>query len=202
LRPAKNKFDLEDGFYHYIPECVTRKGDILRKFDKSFLVKVPEIDVSELEGLTDKEQENYKSRVKAEWEELKGLYKVISSIKYDPQLLNRKFGMPVITYYGDNPDPMNFSERSKSYGSGVIKDMYLRLLLTQRYKDFQMLIAVLLISWVVVAIALFGFWQVYKTNSISLNTCLNLLNQSDTNLANWVNQSLSAKMQGSTIVVG
>ena len=138
----------------------------------------------------------------AEWEELKGLYKVISGIKYDPQLLNRKFGMPVITYYGDNPDPMNFSERSKSYGSGVIKDMYLRLLLTQRYKDFQLIIAVLLVSWVIVAVALVGLWQVLKGNSESLNTCLTLLNTSESNMASWVNISLSAKMQGSTIVVG
>ena len=202
LRPSKNKFDISDGFYHYIPECVSRKGDILRKFDQAFLSKVPEIDPSELEGLSDKDREAYVKRVNAEWEELRGLYKVVSGLKYDPQLLNRKFGMPVITYYGDNPDPFNPADRKKSYGSGVIKDMYLRLLLTQRFKDFQLIMAILLISWVVVAIALFGFWQVYKTNANSLKTCIDALNVSNNNYVTLVNSTFNKMAQGSTFVVG
>jgi hypothetical protein len=201
MRPNNNKFDIEDGFFHYIPECVTRKGDILRKFDKSFLSKMPEIDPSDIEGLNDKEKEEYLLRVTAEWNELKGLYKVISGIKYDPQLLNRKFGMPVITYYGDNPDPINPSDRTKSYGSGVIKDMYLRLLLTQRFKDFQMIIIVLVVSWVVVAIALVGLWQVNKGTADSLGKCIDMLNVSETHLFDLMNQTIKQTAQSSTIVV-
>lgn len=202
MKPAKNKFDIADGFFHYIPECVTRKGDILRKFDKSFLSKVPEVDPSELEGLTEKQQEEYKARMKAEYEEVKNLYKVISDLKYDPQLLNRKFGMPIITYYGDNPDPFNHSDRKKIYGSGVIKDMYLRLLLTQRFKDFQMIIAVLLISWVLVAFSLFGLYQMYKGNVTNLGICLQQLNVTDVRYHELLNRTIEAKFQSSTIVVG
>lgn len=201
LRPSKNKFDISDGFYHYIPECVTRKGDILRKFDPSFLTKVPEVEPEELEGLNDKDRELYLKRVKAEWEELKGLYKVVSGLKYDPQLLNRKFGMPVITYYGDNPDPMNYAERTKSYGSGVIKDMYLRLLLTQRFKDFQMMIAIMLISLIVVAIACFGLWRVHLTDSTNYHNCIILVNETNTKIMTLLNQTMLQNAQSSTIVV-
>lgn len=201
LRPSKNKFDIADGFYHYIPECVTRKGDILRKFDPSFLTKVPEIPEEDLEGLNDKDKEAYTKRVKAEWEELKGLYKVISNIKYDPQLLNRKFGMPVITYYGDNPDPMNYSERTKSYGSGVIKDMYLRLLLTQRFKDFQWIMMLMLAIGVVTAIAVFGLWRVHLTDSSNYHSCLTMLNASQDRWIELTNRTIQASVQSSTIVV-
>jgi len=201
LRPSKNKFDIADGFYHYIPECVTRKGDILRKFDPAFLTKVPEIEPEELEGLNDKDKEAYIRRVTAEWNELKGLHKVVSGLKYDPQLLNRKFGMPVITYYGDNPDPMNYAERTKSYGSGVIKDMYLRLLLTQRFKDFQMMIAVMLISMVVVAIAIFGLWRVHLTDATNYQNCVNIVNQTNNKMIELLNTTIARSLQASTIVV-
>jgi hypothetical protein len=201
MRPSKNKFDISDGFYHYIPECVTRKGDILRKFDSSFLTKVPEVDDIELEGMNDKEKMEYVARVDAEWKELKGLYKVISGLKYDPQLLNRKFGMPVITYYGDNPDPMNYSDRTKSYGSGVIKDMYLRLLLTQRFKDFQMIVAVMLISMIVVAIAVFGLWRVHLTDATNYHNCLAMVNETNMKMTNLLNTTIQRSLQSSTIVV-
>ena len=202
MRPSENKFDIGDGFYHYIPECITRKGDIIKKFDKSFLSKVPEIDPSELEGLSDKEQEEFKKRNKAEWEELTGLYKIISKVKYDPQLLNRKFGMSVITYYGDNPDPVNPSDRHKSYGSGVIKDMYLRLLLTQRYKDFKMIMLVLLVSWVITAVSLFGLYKMNTNSQVMLQNCYIMLNTSNSQYFDLVNVTLSGQLQGSSVCLG
>lgn len=202
LRPNENRFDFSDGFYHYIPECITRRGDILMKYDKSFLSKIPEIKPEELNGLSDKEQEEYKRRVLSEWNEMKNLYKVVSNMFYDPQLLNRKFGMPIITYYADNPDPLNPAQRDKSYGSGVIKDMYLRLLLTQRYKDFKLIIGVMLIALVVIAVSNFGFWQNTKTLLQSNKECLSMLNVSNNAMVDLLNQTIQAKAQGSSIVIG
>lgn len=202
MRPNNQKFDIGEGFYHYIPECITKKGALIRKFDQNFLSKVPEVDISELEGLTEKEQEEFKARNIAEWTELKGLYAVIKGMKYDPELLNRKSGMPVITYYGDNPDPINPADRKKVYGSGVIKDMYLRLLLTQRYKDFQLIIVVALISFVVIAIALVGMWNLHSTDANSIKNCLSQLNTSNTAMLEFANKTLQQTLQSSTVILG
>jgi hypothetical protein len=109
--------------------------------------------------------------------------------------------MPTITYYGDNPDPINFAERTKSYGSGVIKDMYLRLLLTQRYKDFQMMILVLLISWVVGVVAMFGLWRVHLADSKLIADCFAMVNQSQTQWMDLANRTATANLQSSTILV-
>ena len=202
MKPVENRFDFSDGFYHYLPECITRKGDILNKYDKSFLSKIPEIKPEELVGMSDKEQEEYKRRVLAEWNEMRNLYKVISNMNYDPQLLNRKFGMPIITYYGDNPDPLNPEKRDKAYGSGVIKDMYLRLLLTQRYKDFKLIIGVMLIALVIIAISNFGFWQNSKSLIQANKECLAMLNTSNNAMVDLLNQTIQAKAQGSNFVIG
>jgi len=201
MKPTNNKFNLDDGFYHYISECITRKGDVMRKVDKSFLSKMPEFEPSELDGLSDKEQKEYKERVISEWNELKNLVKVISNLKYDPEHLSRKIGMPVITYYGDNPDPINFASREKAYGSGVIKDMYLRLLLTQRYKDFQFMLMVLLISWVVSAVAMFGLWRVHLSDATTIKSCFDALNVSNTRWMDLANATAQASVQSSTILV-
>lgn len=202
MRPSENRFDFSDGFYHYIPECITRKGDILNKYDKSFLSKVPEFSDSEMSGMNDKEKEEYKSRIIAEWQEMRNIYKVINNLKYDPQQLNRKFGMPIITYYGDNPDPINPAIRDKSYGSGVIKDMYLRLLLTQRYKDFKRIIAIMLICLVVIAISNFGFWQNTRSLIEANRLCIDQLNVSSSMYRDLVNATLTAKAQGSNFIIG
>lgn len=202
LKPSENRFEFSDGFFHYIPECITRKGDILQKYDKAFLSKIPEIKPDELVGMSDKEQDEYKRRVLAEWTEMRNLYKVISNMNYDPQLLNRKFGMPIITYYGDNPDPINPEKREKSYGSGVIRDMYLRLLLTQRYKDFKLIIGVMLIALIVIAISNFGFWQNTKSLLHANRECLSMLNTSNNVMIDLLNQTVQAKVQGNTVIVG
>ncbi len=64
------------------------------------------------------------------------------SFKFHQRALTTRWGMPVITYYGDRPDPIVFSDTKKMYGAGVIRDMFLRLLLTQRYKDYQRMILI------------------------------------------------------------
>jgi hypothetical protein len=202
MKPSDNKFDLSEGFFHYIPECVSKTGDIISKVDEGFFSKAPDIKPEDLEGLSDKEKEAYKKKVLAEWEEAKKLYKSINDLKYDPQLLNRKLGMPIITYYGDNPDPMNPAERDKVYGSGVIRDMFLRLLLTQRFKDFQRVIMIGLIIAGIIAIALVALY--YNQQSIvKINqACNSALIDSNTRYLDMLNKTLVAKAQGSTIVVG
>jgi hypothetical protein len=201
MKPKENRFELGDGFYHYIPECITRTGDLIKKVDKAFFSKVPDISPDELIGLNEKEIEEYKLRVIKEWKELKGMYDLMSGVKYDPELLNRKFGMPVITYYGDNPDPMNYANRTKVYGSGVIRDMYLRILLTQRYKDFKLIILIMLVCLAIIAVSNFGLWQTYSGLLKQVTSCNSMLNTSINANANYLNITAMAKVQGSNFVI-
>jgi glutaredoxin len=202
LRPKDSKFDMSSGFFHYIPECLNRKGQILKKFDKELLNKSnPEIDPKEVEGLSDSEREEYVKRLTAEWIELKNVYKVIVDRKYDPELLTRKMGMPVITYYGDNPDPINFSDRKKVYGSGVIKDMYLRLLLTQRYKDFRMFAIIVTVSLVIVAVCVVGLYSLHNSDVKNFARCVTLFNQTSSQYVAILNQTIQANIQSSGGVV-
>jgi hypothetical protein len=155
----------------------------------------------EFEGMSDKEREAYKVKRNAEFVQMKNIVQVISGLSYDPELLNRKMGMPVITYYGDNPDPINYADRKKVYGSGVIKDMYLRLLLTQRFKDFKMFMLISTIAFVIIAISNAGFYYNAKGLIAANKQCLAMLNNSITTHDVWVNQTLSGLMQRSSEVI-
>lgn len=201
MRPTDKKFEIDSGFYHYISECITRKGDIIKKIDKDMLAKDFQIEESELEGMTEKEKEKYLNDAKAQWKELQGLSKLISGLKYDPELLNRKMGMPVITYYGDNPDPLNPADRDKYYGAGVIRDMYLRLLLTQRYKDFMTFVTIGLILVGIIMIANVGMYYVHNQSAQNANACWTLFNQTQNNYMDLVNKTMLAKMQGNNLII-
>ncbi len=131
----------------------------------------------------------------------KSLYTVISGLNYDPQLLNRKLGMPVITYYGDNPDPLNPADRSKVYGSGVIKDMYLRLLLTQRYKDFKLLLTLMLVALGIIAIGMIYLSASHSSDARNYGECIKMINTTLNNYNDILNQTLTASAQGSVVTV-
>lgn len=196
LRPRDSKFDLSGGFYHYIPETLTRKGVLIKKFDNALLSKSePDVDLRDLDGLSDNEKEEYLRKLRAEWLELKNLFNVISRLNYDPERLTRKMGMPVITYYGDNPDPINFADREKVYGSGVIKDMYLRLLLTQRYKDFRLFLIIGLVSIVLFALASIGLYSLHASDTVNFGRCVALLNESTNKYLDILNQTIQANNQ-------
>lgn len=201
VRPKGNKFDINDGFYHYIPEAITRGGDILKKYPKDFLNKLPSMKPEEIELLPDGEQKDFAKRMRAEYEQFKSIADMIHKLNFRTEAVSWKFGMPIITYYGDNPDPILFRDRQKTYGSGVIKDMYLRLLLTQRYKDFKFMLTVFLIAIVIVAIANFGFWQLFKSFQADLSSCQSMLNVSQMQYIDLVNRTMPHVVQNSTMIV-
>lgn len=201
MRPKENKFDVLDGFYHYIPEAITRGGDVLKKYSPDFVNKLSTMDPKEVESLPEGEQKEFAKRMRAEYEQFKKASETINKLNFRTKAVTWKFGMPIITYYGDNPDPVLFSNRDKSYGAGVIRDMYLRLLLTQRYKDFKFIISVMLIAFFIIAIANFGFWKLLQSSNVELSMCHSMLNKTQDGLLDLMNRTIPRVVQNSTIIV-
>lgn len=199
LKPKDYRFDILGGFYHYLPEALTKGGDILKKYSPKFLKG----DFSELnlDSLEPDKRAEVLERLKLERSQIESLASTIKKLAFDREALTFRFGMPVLTYYGDNPEPVLFRDRQKIFGAGVIKDAFMRLLLTQRFKDFQKFLMIALISLVVIALVLLGIMVYIRGVSEDVNTCMNLLNSTSIAYQNLVNATIPALKQGSTIVV-
>ena len=201
MKPKSGKFDVNDGFYFYIPEALTKGGDLLKKYSKSFLTD--DVESSEVfKALPDDKKEAFLNRVREERKLVEGLVDVVKNLNFKNEALSWKFGMPMITYYGDNPEPFVFRDKSKTFGSGVIKDAYLRLLMTQRFKDFQLFLIVGLVSLVIIALAVSGLFFMNKNLAGSLDVCTQTLNASVGALKSCLEANLPVFNQNSTVFVG
>ena len=200
LKPKANKFDVNEGFYFYIPEALTKGGEVLKKYDEAFLF--PEEVSPEYKDLLNAKKSMYQKKIEAERVQMREFAEVIKSLSFKNEALSWKFGMPIITYYGDNPEPLVFRERKKTFGSGVIKDAYLRLLMTQRFKDFQLFMLVGLIAIVVIAVANAGQFYIVQGVARDLGTCQNTLNVSVSALDKCINANIPIFQQNSTLIIG
>jgi hypothetical protein len=174
-RPKESHFDFSNGFYHYIPETITRMGDLLAKVSPSLVKKLKE---SNGAGLNSDDEELFK------------LFCAIKDLNYERKYETLGWGIPVITYYGSNPDPVDFSDRKKTYGSGVIRDMYLRLMLTKEYGWIRKMMTLTLICLVVIGGVLILYFVIMRTNSQTLGACTQLLNVTTTKCLDMLNSTL------------
>lgn len=153
LRPRDNKFDFLKGFYLHIPETTTKVGEVLKgvpKFYKTKNLDTPIID-------------------KSEYERLAG---VMSSLVYKVDAVTLRWGIPTITYVGNDPNPVLFSERGKVYGAQVIRDVYLRLLATQKYDEFRKWLKYAVFGIAGLTVVLILYYFLFSTTQGNLNTCL------------------------------
>lgn len=213
MRPKSGKFDLLDGFYFYLPEALTKGGDVLKKYSEDFLVDLKNDDssfrswmkdffkVSDLSKISDNDLLAFRKQYLAEVKQLREMFDVINKLNFKNEALSWKFGMPMITYYGDNPEPFVFRDKAKTFGSGVIKDAYLRLLMTQRFKDFQLFLVVGLVSLAIIAFALIGLYYMQAGLQQNLAVCQQSLNTSLTGLKSCLDANLPIFQQNSTIII-
>lgn len=162
MRPRENHFEFNEGFYHYIPETVTRKKEVLQKVN-------PELLKADIE-------KNVNSINRAEDEETLKFLGYLKNLKYDREAVSLSWGIPIITYYGDNPDPVLFRDRQKTYGSGVIRDMYLRLLLTLEHNRLLKLITICFIVMLGVGVVLIIFSVILSNAVKNTGVCMQMLN--------------------------
>jgi hypothetical protein len=162
LRPQDNKFDFKSGFYLHYPETTTKA--------ESFMPKTPGgYKFSKISDL-------------AETDEGERLRERINKLIYDNSAVTLRWGIPIITYVGNSPYPINFQEPDKEYGAQVIRDVYIRLLATEQYGLMKKIMMIGLILFGVIAVALILLYMAYKSNSGNMAVCLANLNSTAQNL--------------------
>jgi hypothetical protein len=208
LKPENFKFDIAGGFFHYIPESITKTGEIFQRYKGFDPLKKPMPPPEILERMTDKQKEKFWDEFNAQKTQVEKFGQLLSKLEFKQEAMTTRWGMPVITYYGDRPDPVMFRELKKQYGAGVIKDMFLRLLFTQRYEDFKKIMLFVAIGGAVISIALVGLFLVMQgvagTNEQLASTNNGLvvkINECNNYLAQYLNQTKKVTMQNSTMVV-
>lgn len=201
MKPKANKFDLNDGFYFYIPDALTKGGDILKKYSKNFLTDDIE-NTAIYNTLSPEKREEFLKKVAVEKQQIRDMTDIIKNLNFKNEALSWKFGMPIITYYGDTPEPFIFRDKTKQFGSGVIKDAYLRLLMTQRFKDFQMFLIIGLAAIVITALALVGLWYVNSGVQKDLGICMDVLNMTSGSLKGCIDTNNPLLRANSTLILG
>lgn len=179
LKPSNNKFDFKSGFYLHYPETTTKTSQLLPSSPKGWIFK--------------------KISDEANDEQINKLKEDISKLVYDSNAVTLRWGIPIITYVGNNPNPINFSEPEKEYGAQVIRDVYIRLLATAQFKDLKRIITLMLIIMGVTAACLLALYFTYKQNASNLGSCLATFNSTITNLMHCTAEKATILAQNSTV---
>jgi len=161
LRPTDNKFEFRSGFYMHYPETTTKTEEILKPAPSGWKFrKLDDIDAKEGAELQER----------------------ISKLVYDTNAVTLRWGIPVITYVGNSPYPVNFAEPQKEYGAQVIRDIYIRLLATEQFGFMKKIITIGVLILGVIALALLLLGWAYSSAATNTGACLSNLNATVTNL--------------------
>lgn len=177
IRPKDSHFDFDSGVYML-------QKDALYKSSTQILKKV---DTKNMDGIEDKE--------------LKELFKNVNKLKYDSESVFMQWGVPTIFYYGNDPNPVNPSDRKKIYDSKVMLAYIKRLLLEKEWKLVRMVLILTLVGFGLALVLGFLFWGGINSANNNLNTCQNMLNASQQTIANYLNVTTQAVVQNSTVII-
>jgi hypothetical protein len=172
LRPKDNKFDFKSGFYVHYPETATKTGNLMPK--PPLPPKGPLWKFKKPEELDKLDQMDAEEAAKLE--------KQINKLVYDSNAVTLRWGIPIITYVGNSPYPVNFEEPDKEYGAQVIKDVYIRLLATEQYGFMRKMIIIGVLVMGVTALALLLLYFAYRTNGSNMAMCIQNWNSTITSL--------------------
>ena len=153
LKPVDNKFEFKSGYYMNYQETTTKSEAIIPKPKRGqgFFRLSDEVNNQEIDRLRE----------------------TVTKMVYDNSAVTLRWGIPTITYVGNDPYPVNFQERDKQYGAQVIRDIYIRLLATEQYDFMRKIITIGLVVMAAIAIALFLLYLAYKGEVTNLNLCIN-----------------------------
>ena len=205
LRPKNNKFDIDSGFYIFFPETITKTTKIMKRIDPKFLVKNPHYYDELFDRLPEKEKANFKKQVEMEKEQYKELYEYVSRLQYSVDATTLRWGIPTVTYYGTNPDPILFSDREKVHDAGVLNDMYLRILLTQKWNMLKKWMIITGIAFCIIAIVMVLIFVTFSKESKQVSACISGMNTTYYAYLQCVNETSFLKgaqvIKNSTIII-
>jgi len=166
LKPNDNKFDFKSGFYLHYPEATTKVRGVMPNTPSGF----KRLDqMSEVEGAK--------------------LQETVGKLIYDTSAVSLRWGIPIITYVGNSPYPVNFTEPEKEYGAQVIRDVYIRLLATEQYGFMKKIITIGMIILGVIAVALILIYFGYRSQAGNTAMCMANWNSTAQSLINCINQT-------------
>lgn len=176
LRISDGKYDFEQGVYISEKDSVTRMESIINKFDYNLLSKKKDTELNAVERET-----------------LKFLMSIKNSKVVDITTLS--WGIPTVTYYGNNPNPINYSDIKKLHDAKNISALIKRIIMTKEWKLVRMVLilcAIALVAWV--ALGFLGYNMINGLQS-KLNSCQSDLNVTSNKLINQLNMTLDSAVQ-------
>lgn len=159
IRIRDDHYDIKGGIYLNQKDTKTNSEEILPKFDYALLSKKKPEEMTALEV------------------QLKQFFDAIKSNKL-MDIKTLSWGIPTITYFGTNPNPVNFREIKKVYDAKNIAAMIKRLLMTKEWKLVRMVLilcAIALVLWVILGFLSYGLLE---GNTKNLGMCQQMLNES------------------------
>jgi len=179
LKPDQNKFDFNSGFYMHHPETSTKTDSLLKDVKASF---------KKIDDMKDDE-------------EYKVLQDKISKLVYDVDAVTLRWGIPIITYVGKDPHPIDFKERNREFGAQVIRDMYIRILATTQYGMLQKMMIWCIVALFAVAIVCGLLYVAYNSIHADLNMCIVNWNSTQQQLFMYVNKTAVISAQNNTLII-
>lgn len=182
IRVKDDHYDLDGGIYIDQKDVKTKTEDILPKFDYKLLSKKKPEEMTELE------------------KQLKGFFDAIK----EQQLMDIKtlpWGIPTISYFGNNPSPINYREIKKVYDAKNIAALIKRILLTKEWKLVRMVLilcSIAIIGLMVLSIVDYGL---INRSTQNLAACQMMLNDTNNKLFVMFNNTLPQLLQNSTRIV-
>lgn len=206
MRPKDDHFDVNDGFFLFMPDAITKQTAILQKASKVMAkMKQPSITNDALAKLSDAQRKAYLERYELEKLEMQKYFDAINNLHYRVDAVTLRWGIPTITYVGNSSEPVNFSEMGKTYDAKTLKDLYLRILLTQKYGMFKKLMIIATIALCFIGGILFLYYLLFNGQghdfNVNMNACITSWNTTQYQLVQCINQSARAAAQNSTIIL-
>jgi hypothetical protein len=183
LRIRNDHFSFDDGIYMEQKDVKTKVKTILAPLDYNLLKKKEEASLT------------------AEDKQILRFLKSIEDSKV-MDITTLSWGIPTITYYGNNPNPVNVKDIKKVYDSKNIAAMIKRIIMTKEWKLVKLVLilcAIALVLWVILGFLDYGLMNKSTTN---LGNCLSQLNTTSIKYQELLNTSrVYNVVQNSTILI-
>lgn len=177
LRIKDEHYTFDNGIYMEQKDIRTKTKTILAPFDYKILKEKPDSDC------TPEELEAKKFCL--------GVQDFLKSVK-DSKVMDittLSWGIPTITYYANNPNPVNVKEIKKIYDAKNIAALIKRILMTKEWKLVRMVLilcCIALFLWVILGFLDYGLMNKAADN---LGNCMNQLNVTYTKYTELLNST-------------
>lgn len=172
LRIRNDHFSFDDGIYMEQKDTKTKGKNILAPLDYGLLSRTDDVNLS------------------AEEKQIKGFLQSIKDSKV-MDITTLSWGIPTITYFANNPNPVNVKEMHKVYDAKNIAAMIKRILMTKEWKLVRMVLILCVIALGLYVILGFLNYGLIHKSSENLGNCLTQLNVTSTKYTELLNTTRS-----------